>query len=341
VLSAQTQEQRGHVTALQSTWMLPAKLSGSYRLDVTVYHADTLIGTSQLWPMKVENVAFQLAPSCSEELMKNGAGVSIPGTDMKIFSYSGCSSTSRRYNLTGGLSAAPDAILPFIQYGTAQSQLRAGLVSLGLDPFAIDGVDGRGVVYQRSWDPTRSLLVAWLRPKSFPASLQTAQYTIRSAATSLNFTAGHESTAFSPDPYALATWGIGNFAAVSFAWQPQRTHDAFGVRFATVDYEDANRQARHFDRALEAFATIALGSTSWTMNERRTGPFYLMPSAPSLLSDRDAQTLSGSFSLGKSRQPSLLLGIATICRARTFCSERQTGWRSRRFRSPSAKMSPD
>lgn len=290
----------GQVTTVFLQWQLPADSAGYYQLELALLHRGTLAFTSSPATLVIKKPAPPTA-GCSTGSMKSTALFGAQTSETTLFALNGCLGPGRgSYILNGGFSSAPGTLKPLIELDTPQMRLQGGTLTPQFDPLAFDGVTGNGAVYQQTWG-AQQLQLSWLREPGDPVgpSFAAIHYSMTTPNVVAGFGAGHARAFVDPDPGALSTWNDGNFAAFSFAWQPAAQRNSYGVRAGLVNYADADGITRHTDGAFEAFATLNIGATQWSLDELRTGPFYLAPGAPALIADRDVKTISGSFSLGQ------------------------------------------
>ncbi|HET9392383.1 MAG TPA: hypothetical protein VFO29_02490 [Candidatus Rubrimentiphilum sp.] len=293
--------QPGHVTLSIARWTLPAGLSGYYKLEVTLLHGGTVLATSSPIAVIVAQASQPPAPSCVHGSTNSTDNFGQQQSETILFSFNGCLPGNGSYSLTEGFSSAPSSVQPVLELDTSDSRFRGGALTPQIDPLALNNVSGYGASFQQNWGTQHSLEATWLREQGTPAgpSVAALQYTVRSPTLVAGLNAGHIRSPSVPDYGGLSNWGDGNFATLSLTWQPPPQRQSFGFRFGLVNYMDADGLTRRVDRAYEALATLSIGATQWTLDEFRTGPFYVAPGAPGIIADRDAQRLAGSFPLGQ------------------------------------------
>lgn len=300
----------GQVTVEFVQWALPQGISGFYQIDVTLQHGGTNADTSPRLSISLgpQNASTQVItrpsasppPACVHGSTQSTENFGVP-SETTVVSLHGCAGEGGSYKISGGFSSAPGSVRPEAELVLAQTQLQAGAISPQFNPLSIDGLSGDGGFFQQAWGPQQSFSATWLRQQGNPLgpSFAAINYSIRSPSVTTEFSFGRTRSPGDPDPAALSTWGDGDFETLALTWQPPPMRDSFGVRLGLVNYLDADGQTRHSDRALEAFATVSIGATVWNLDELRTGPFYLAPGAPAIIADRDAQTISATFPIGR------------------------------------------
>lgn len=292
--------QSGQVTTELLRWILPPNLSGYYKLEVILIRNGATVATSSPWTIVIakQTAAVQ---TCVHGATKSTANFGSLPSETTLFFLNGCIvKPGSSYSLTGGFASAPGGARPVIELDTPQARLIGGAVTPQFDPLSLSGVNGNGALFQQNRGSERSLQLTWLRQQGTPTgpSFAALQYSIHTANVAMRFGGGHSRALAEPDYGGLSTWGDGNFANFGFEWQPPPHRHTFGVRYGLVSYMDADGVTPRIDRALEAYANLSIGSTQWSLDELRTGPFYLAPGAPAVMPDRDAQTISGSFNIG-------------------------------------------
>ena len=299
----------GEVTIEFAQWTLPQSASGYYQLEIVLLHHGVTANTAAPLSLAVgtgENAQVVThptaspAPVCVHGSTQSTANFGRP-SETSVLSLNGCLPNSSSYTASAGFSSAPGSVRPVVEFDMPQSRLRGGALSPEFNPLSLNGVNGNGGLFAQMWGPERTLTLTWLRQQGDPLgpAFAAVQYSIRSPNLVAAFDAGHTRLpAAAPDYGSLSTWSDGDFATLSLTWSPPPMRNSFGIRFGMVNYLDADGQTRHFDRALEAFATLSIGATSWSLDELRTGHFYLAPGAPAIIADRDAQKISASFPLG-------------------------------------------
>ncbi len=209
---------------------------------------------------------------------------------------------------------------PLLQMQTAGSMTQLGTFSPSYDSNVLSGVNGQGASILRSWGSAHQLQATYIaagQATTNPFEITAASYTmpIHGSTTSFTITGGVEHTSGLLPLQTLIVPGAASAPTQSATGQPffmrsgefigfayqvkSDTGITYGLHYSIIDYDDS---LAGFNRAAAAFAAtlgFTFAKVNWTATFARAGAYYPNLTAPGVTSDRESESLTGAFTLGK------------------------------------------